>query len=322
MNNFKNLTAEQCADALVAIENPVILIHVRPDGDAVGSAAALWLIFNALGKQAKINCEYDIPERLSFILDHTGAVFDKNAVGTEAVAIDVASRAQLGTLSEKFPSISLMIDHHAKNTPFADCFALTDCSSAGEVLYQVVEVLIKRGEITLNEKLAYALYTSISSDTGRFSYTSATPETYRTAATLMECGIDWADINHRLFFSKSEGQIKAEGFVSSKIITDGNLSYATMTLRERESLGLAEENFETAIDVVRSVLGTEVCFFLREISEGKYKASLRATKQNVAEIAQKFGGGGHILAAGCTISASDIDEAVICLIEKIKEQEK
>ena len=321
MNNFKNLTAEQCADALVAIENPVILIHVRPDGDAVGSAAALWLVFNALGKQAKINCEYDIPERLSFILDHTGAVFDKDAVGTEAVAIDVASRAQLGTLSEKFPSISLMIDHHAKSIPFADYFALADCSSAGEVLYQVVEVLIKRGEITLNEKLAYALYTSISSDTGRFSYTSATPETYRTAAKLMECGIDWADINHRLFFSKSEGQIKAEGFVSSKIITDGNYRAELLT-EDGKSLGLAEENFETAIDVVRSVLGTEVCFFLREISEGKYKASLRATKQNVAEVAQKFGGGGHILAAGCTISASDIDEAVTLLIEKIKEQEK
>ena len=318
MTDYKILTCEECADALLKAENPTILIHVRPDADAIGSAAALFLIFKHLGKASKITCEHDVPERLEFILDYTGAIFDKNAKSDCAIAIDVASRAQLGTLADRFPTVSLMIDHHAKGTPFADCYAIPDMSSAGEVLYGVAEVLIKRGLISLDEKLAYALYSSISSDTGRFCYKSASPKTYRTAATLMECGIDWADINHKLFFSKSEKQIKAEGLVSSKIVTEGSISYATITIAERDALLLLEEHFETAIEVVRSVRGTEVSFFIREVADGKFKASLRSTTKNVAKVAEIFGGGGHILAAGCTLSASTAEEAASLLLSELK----
>ncbi|MBE6645083.1 MAG: hypothetical protein E7612_06885 [Ruminococcaceae bacterium] len=140
------------------------------------------------------------------------------------------------------------------------------------------------------------------------------------AAKLIELGIDAADINRRLFSTKSREQIKAEGFISSKIETDGTgcIAYASLTLNELNSLGLKHEDFETAIDVIRSLRGSEIAFFLRETEPGKYKASLRSTEKNVALIAQKFGGGGHVRAAGCSLSADSVDEAKAMLLCEIK----
>ena len=321
MSSFKSLTARECAERLLLIDNPVIFIHVRPDGDAVGSAAALAEVFSQLGKSAPIMCDGNIPERLKFVLEHTGATVTEDRGSRTAVSIDVPAAAQLGSLKDTGDMPALMIDHHASGSPFADGYVVADLSSAGEVLYRVILELIDMGKAELNEKLAYALYTSISSDTGRFSYSAATPETYRIAARLMECGIDWASINHKLFSSKPPQQIKAEGIVASRAVLDGRISYATLTLRERESAGLLEEHLETAIEIVRSISGAETSFFLRETAEGVYKASLRSTRKNVARVAAKFNGGGHILAAGCTLYGDSIERAAEELLHALKSAE-
>ena len=319
INGYERLSPGKCAEKLLEIENPIIYIHVRPDGDAVGSAAALCEIFSQLGKDAKITCADSIPARLEFILDYTGAKFTRITEGKTPIAIDVASPQQLGGLWELPERPVLMIDHHAIGAQFADGLVMPDLSSAGEVLYKVARELIYLGKITLTKKLAYALYTSISSDTGRFAYTSASPATYRAAAELMETGIDWANINHRLFSSKSPEEIKAEGLIACKLKTreGGKIAYATLSIEEREALSLKPEHFETAIEIVRSLCGVEIALFLREAEPRKYKASLRSTSKNVAAVAAKFGGGGHILAAGCTLSAESIDSALEAIINEI-----
>ncbi len=319
--DFLRLCAKETANRLLELEKPRVLVHIRPDGDAIGSAAALCLVLDRLGKSAKIASADKIPERLKFILEYTGvALIDGCEGDTSDVAIDVASPAQLGRLYDEKRPPKLMIDHHIVGEAFADGYISPNASSASEALFDIVEELISMGKIELDEKIAFALYTAISSDTGRFSYSSTTPKTHRIAARLMECGIDASDINRRLFDSKTPEQIKAEGFIASKIRTEENgaVTYATLTAEELSALGILAENFETAIDVIRSVKGAKISFFVREVGEKQYKASLRSVEADVSQIAKIFGGGGHIKASGCTVMAEGIEGAVKTLMKEIK----
>ena len=318
-NDYKRLSAKECAARLLEIKNPIVFIHVKPDGDAVGSAAALCEIFRQLGENPYIISADKIPERLKFILDNTGTAVAEKTDEYTAVAIDVASPAQLGALYNPKCAPALMIDHHALGEQFADGYIAPDASSSAEVLYDVATELFEMGKIKFTKELAFALFAAISSDTGCFAFSNASAKTHICAARLMELGIDTAYINNKLFYSKSEEQIKAEGFIASKIKTayGKKVAYATLTLAEKEALGLCTEHFETAIDVVRSLCGVEIAFVVKEEKEGKFKASLRSTGADVASVAGEFGGGGHIRAAGCTVSAKNITEAADVILLKI-----
>ncbi len=322
-SDYKRLSDVEAAKRILEIKNPEVLIHVRPDGDAVGTAAALCLIFGQLGAPAKILSQDKIPSRLGFILDYTGvALAEGDEKGAfSKVAVDVASPAQLGRLYDEGDLPILMIDHHKLGEQFADGYIAPTASSAAEALFEIARVLFDMGKIKLDEKLAFALYSAISSDTGRFSYSSTTPKTHRIAATLMECGIDASEINRRLFDSKSYGQVKAEGFIASKIksLQNGEITYASLTLSELSELGVLAEEFETAIDVIRGIRGAKISFFVREVSVGEYRASLRSTEADVSLVAQRFGGGGHIKAAGCTVKADSIEAAIQLLLDEIKD---
>lgn len=318
MTEYKRLTAREAAEKLLTYKNPVVLMHVRPDGDTVGSASALIKILRRLGIEAEYASADTVSRRLSFLLE--GEKQAESLDGRELIAIDVASPAQLGSLANYKDNVSLTIDHHKVNTPFSDNYTVPDASSAGEVLFSVLCELIDMGKCSLDSELAYPIYTSVSSDTGGFIFSSVTPDTHRLAARLIETGIDFADINHRLFNSKSKEQLKAEGFIASRLMTeaDGRIAYATVSIEERCSLGLSPSDFETAIDVVRSLLLSEVAVLVRENDDGSVKASIRSTGANVAEIAAEFGGGGHVRAAGCTLPAKSAEEGARMIIEKIK----
>jgi phosphoesterase RecJ-like protein len=316
MTDFPRLTLSECVDRLLEIENPLVIMHIRPDGDTVGSAAALCEIFKALGKSAKYFSEDGIPERLAFLTE--GLERGDVSEGLDAVSIDVASPAQMGRISDSV-TVKLAIDHHAVNTPFAPNYTVHTVSSAGEVLHGIAKELEARGLIKITEKIAYPIYTAISSDTGGFAFSNTTPETHRAAADLIELGIDHADINRRLFMSKSQSQIRAEGFVASKMrtVADGKIAYASLSSAECESLGLDISDFETAIDVVRSLMGTEIALVVKETDRG-FKASMRSTGANVAEIAARHGGGGHVRAAGCNVDAKNVEEAADILLAELE----
>lgn len=319
MNGYKNLTPREAAERLLGYKNPVVIMHVRPDGDTVGSAAALIKILRHLGIPAEYTSADPVSERLSFLLN--GERKAESLEGRELIAIDVASPMQLGSLSGYANKISLTIDHHRVNSPFSDNLTLCDASSAGEALFSVLSELIDMEKCELDSEIAYPMYAAISSDTGGFIFSSASPYSYRLAASLIETGIDFADINHRLFHSKSKNQIKAEGFIASRLVTEGGgrIAYATLSKEDRDTLGLSCEHFETAIDVVRSVMFAEIAVFVRENDDGSIKASIRSTGLNVAEIAAEFGGGGHIRAAGCTLPAKSASQGAEIIIRKIKQ---
>ncbi len=319
MTDYKILNAEECAKRILEIEHPLVLMHVRPDGDTVGSAAALMYIFHKLGKAPLWACSDPIPERLEFLLRNYREAYRYEYDSSTVVTVDIPTKDQIGEIYDFMPRASLMIDHHEVGAPFADNFIIGGASSAGEVVMLVVEELIKMGKIELDPGLAYPLYAAISSDTGCFRYSNATPDTMRRGATLIETGIDSGDINHRLFNSKTPRQIRAEGFVAEKIQTEFSerVAYATITRRERERLDVLLEHLETAIDVVRSVAFVEISFVVKETDRGEYKASLRSTEADVAAVCARFGGGGHVKAAGCTVPARSIEEAARKLLREI-----
>lgn len=322
MSEFKTLSARECAERILKVERPLVLMHVRPDGDTVGAGIALCEIFKALGRSPRFICEDPIPERLSFLIRAARCAEPSEAGKYEVIAVDVASPKQAGSLLERLPAPSLMIDHHGAGEPFADHYTLPELSSAGEAVYNVFEELENIAGLRLTKEIAYPLYAAISSDTACMRYSSATEATYRKAARLIATGIDHSDINHRLFESKSHEQIKAEGFVASKLRTAcrGRVAYAAIARREREALGVSLESLETAIDVVRSLAGVEVSFIVKEDDAGELRASLRSTGQNVAALARRLGGGGHVRAAGCSVEAKDAASAAELLSSLVAEE--
>ena len=319
MADYKVLDAEMCAERILNIEHPLVVMHVRPDGDTVGSCAALMYIFHKLGKAPVWACSDPIPERLEFLLKDYREAYRHEYYDSTVVTVDIPTKEQMGDIYDFLPRTDFMIDHHEVGTPFADNFIIPGASSAGEVVMIICEELKRMGKIDIDQGLAYPLYAAISSDTGCFRYSNATADTLRRGAELIETGIDYADINHRLFNSKTPRQIRAEGFVAEKMNTafGGKVAYATVTKRERDKLGVLMEHFETAIDVARSVEFCEIAFVVKETDNGEFKVSLRSTGEDVAKICATFGGGGHIKAAGCTVKARRIDEACRKLLDEI-----
>lgn len=320
MTDYKKLSARECAERLLKIEKPLILMHARPDGDTVGAGIALYRIFEALGKSPSFISEDKIPKRLEFISE--GCRLATDTEGLEVVAVDIASPKQAGDILNRLPAPTLMIDHHDFGEPFADGYIAGGLSSAGEAVLDVCEELVALGKIKLTEKIAYPIYAAMSSDTAGFRYSSATDSTYKKAAKLINLGIDFSDINHKLFNSKLPEQVRAEGFISSKIIvkSEGRVAYATVTKREREEISAPFEFFETAVDVVKQLFGVEIAFVVKETDSGEFRASLRSTSHNVAKIAVKFGGGGHIRAAGCSPEAKSAQEAADMILSAIEEE--
>ena len=316
-NQYERLDKKECAERLLSAKNPKIIMHVHPDADTVGTAAALIRVYEQLGISAGYVCRDKIPERLAFITEGLCECADLS--GGELISVDVASPSQLGDISEE---ISLMIDHHEVGELFAPCYKIEGASSAAEVLFGVIEELIAQGKIKLTTEIATPLYAALSSDTGRFSYTSATPDSYRMAAKLIEAGAPHAKINHLLFSSKSPEQLRAEGLIAAKteIFENGKIAAATLDLAERTSLGIAFEYFDTAVDIVRSVRGAQIAFIVKETDDGKIKASLRSTHHDVATVARELSGGGHRLAAGCTVDAPTVYAARDIILAKIHEK--
>ena len=159
---FESITLEECADRLLAIENPLVLMHARPDGDAVGSGAALCRIFEALGKHPRIACPDPIPKRLAFLAEGLELAIDPvsreplcDLSTLTAVSIDVPSAPQLGFVGE-LVSVDLAIDHHQVNRPYSTNYTVGGASSAGEVLLGVAriayaKILLSTGELSINE---------------------------------------------------------------------------------------------------------------------------------------------------------------------------
>ena len=322
---MRNLTQSEVIARLAELERAVILFHVRPDGDAVGSAFALRRALALRGADVWCVCAHRLPDRLRFLCDTEGEqasvlpdALPERFADAPVITVDTASPAQMGDAAELFlPQIALMIDHHGSGEPYADHYILPDASATGEVLMPILAALCGGDE--LDPLVAARLFAAITSDTGCFKYSNASPATHRAAAALIENGMSVPadEINRLLFDRKTAGTLAAEQIALRNLRTfaDGRVVVSTLSHDERISAGLMTEDTDTMIDAIRVLDGAQIACMLKQQEPhpnkpGVWRASLRSTGIDVAAIAACFGGGGHIRAAGCSITAETAEEAV------------
>ena len=330
--NYRRLGLTETAAALPAGETVLILLHRHPDGDAIGAGFALKLLLEAMGSTAYCICEDEIPERLRFLTESLQESIRAEHLPTDLtitriVSVDTASPAQAGTLYPLYEGrFDLMIDHHAKGEMYADGYVDGSASSAGELVYRLSRELVRTGRMpAIPEGVDRLLYAAISSDTGCFKYSNASPETHRAVAELLESKPDAAEINHRLFGVKSYDLLRAEkvGFDRLRLFADGKLGIVDMPYAVKTEMGFSDEHFDTLVDVARGLQGVQVAAAIRQpTAEGVYRVSMRSSCHvDVAAVCAEFGGGGHIKAAGCTITCDGgMEEVVKMISDAITEQ--
>jgi phosphoesterase RecJ-like protein len=300
-----------------------ILFHKNPDPDAVGSAFALRAFLRAAGTPAWCVCHDEVPRRLRFLTDGVQQSVKLSAIPPEfacarAVSVDTAAPAQLGEVYETFEGrIALMIDHHQTGMRFADGLVVPSAAACGEIIF---DLLAESGR-DVPPEAAPLLYAAISGDTGGFRYSNVTRETHLRAAALVESGVDVADISHRLFAVKSPAQIRAErrGMENLRLYRDGKIAVTTLSFAEKMADELRDEDLSTLIDIPRAVEGAEIAISVRQPEEeGIFRASLRANIDfDVSAVCAAFGGGGHRRAAGVTLTAESVEDAVQKIIDAI-----
>jgi len=312
---------ESVIEKIKNAEKIAIFNHESPDGDALGSAYALKLIINALGKQAEVFLRPGDERTREYKLikgtENSGLKIEDCDL---KIAVDCADIDRLGEIKEYFHGNTAAIDHHITHAEFADStLVVPDAPATGEVIFDVAEKL----GVDISQDIANNIYTAIICDTGNFKYSSTTSKTHRVAAKLMETGIDIADLSKQVFDTKSFGYFKAykKGIDNLELFVDGKIAILSITEADFLELGVDEVLIDGIVELPRSVEGVEVGVYIRQRAEG-FKVSLRSNGDvDVAEVALHFGGGGHKKAAGCLIKSS-LDDAKQRLVQEVEKQLK
>lgn len=279
-----------------------ILIHAFPDGDTIGSGFALCYALRAIGKKANVVSNDAISHTYDFLLkDYKEQEFEVETY----ISTDVADLKLLGKNHEFYDGkIILAIDHHATNKNFAQNLLLdAGASSACEIVLQVIE---KMG-VPITKTIAECIYTGLSTDTGCFKYSNTTPFTHRVAAQMMEIGIDFDEINRIMFDTKTRKRLVMERMILDTIAYyyGGRMSVIVITNEMIKKSGASDSELEGITSLPRQIEGVKIGVTLREKEDGCFKISVRThTPIDAAEICSKFGGGGHVRAAGCSVEGN------------------
>jgi phosphoesterase RecJ-like protein len=228
---------------------------------------------------------------------------DEDADADIALLVDGGETERIGAYRAslfKGASKSMCIDHHASSKALFDYnYIDADAVAVGEIIYD----FMRENEIAITQPIAEAIYTAIVTDTGRFGYANTTPRTHLIAANLLELGVRPDRVSNEVYQNMRLEKMRLEAAVlgTLKSVAGGKGVIATLT---RDMMGLAgalDEETEGIAEILRSIRGVEISVFLRENEEGRVKASMRAKSYyDVSRLAQRFGGGGHVRAAGFT----------------------
>lgn len=300
-----------------------IVSHVMPDGDSVGSMLALYTVLKRMGKDVDVYSSDPVPEKYAYL---PGAQAIKTCCGQEnkeyelLIVLDCGSMDRTGNCEwlENSSDISINIDHHGTNSLFANYNLVdTNASATGELIYQIIRLM---GLDILKDE-ALCLYTAILTDTGSFRYSNTTSITHQIAGDLINTGIDFGAVYENVYRNYRFQDLKLLGKAlnSIELYGDGKIGYMQVLKDDMEYNG--SENTSDFIDYVRDIDSVEAAVFIKETSDGELKVSMRSKRiVDVKSICEKYGGGGHTRAAGCTVKEeiesfkeriiSDIEDAL------------
>lgn len=299
----------------------VILGHVNPDGDCVGSCLAVYNYIKEWDSTKAVTVRLErAPSKFSYL-----SGFD--AIETEAgeetydlcICLDSSDEERLGDFKSCFDrsAKTICIDHHITNRGYAKENVIDGhASSACEVVYGQLD------ESRISKRVAECIYTGIIHDTGVFKYSNTSRKTMEIAGRMMEKGIDFGTIIDGSFYKKTymQSQILGRALLESITFLDGRCIFSVVRKKDMDFYGVEKSDLDGIVDQLRVIDGIECAIFLYETGIHQFKVSLRSNSiVDVSRIAAYFGGGGHVRAAGCTMSGS-VHDVVNNLSAHIAEQ--
>jgi bifunctional oligoribonuclease and PAP phosphatase NrnA len=309
---------EQLAQEFVPGRRVALSTHVNSDGDGCGSEVALARILIARGLRVRIVNPTPWPEMFRFLLDDD--IEERSAEGAKAlrgidllVVLDISDVKRLGQLTEAVRALNvpkLVIDHHLASDEPPGKIMLSDTTACatGELVFDLAHVLGAK----MTEPVARALYAAILTDTGGFRFSNTSPRCHAIAATLLAAGIDPEEMYRRIYASVPAAKLKLLREALSTLHVDGEHGIAWLSVKAGalEQYGLASEDLDGLVEHPRSIVGTRLALFFRDLGHGKVKVSFRSTGDvDVNRFARQFDGGGHARASGALIPGT-LDDVV------------
>jgi bifunctional oligoribonuclease and PAP phosphatase NrnA len=303
---------KRIADALAGIPTVAVTTHINADGDAAGSVAAMARLLPQLGPKAIIVNPTPWPALFAFL---KGGLDDRTGSGGEAlrsagalISLDVSDVKRLGSLAgaaRALPGPRIVIDHHVPTDEPAGDIVLSETSACatGELLYDFAIVL----GLTIDAAVAEALYTAILTDTGGFRYSNTTPRAHVIAAQLIAIGVDPEHTYRRIYASLSPGrlQLLRDALGTLGVDAEFGLAWVSVSNEAMDKYGVSSDDLDGIVEHPRSVAGTRVALFFRDLGYGKVKVSFRSTGDvDVNALARQFGGGGHEKASGALVTGN------------------
>ena len=302
---------EALAPHLVPGRRVALSTHLNADGDGCGSETALARMLSAHGLTPRIVNPTPWPEMFDFLLGDD--VDDQTSRGSKAlkdidllIVLDISDVKRLGTLTDSVRALTvpkLVIDHHIDSDEPAGPVVVADtaaCATA-ELVYDLAVVM--GWEITA--AMARSLYTGMLTDTGGFRFSNTSPRCLAVAAQLLACGVDPEDMYTRIYASAPAGRVRLMADVLGTLQVDEalGLSWLSMGPDALEKHTVRAEDLDGIVEHARSIAGTRMALFFRDLGHNKVKVSFRSTgSTDVNAFARQFGGGGHAKAAGALIT--------------------
>ncbi len=301
----------------------IIASHIGPEGDAVGSALALAIGLENLGKKVEVVYQSGVPKRYSFLPAANKVKRSPSFSPTLLVLVDCAdlARADIPDSLRKNASSVIVIDHHPLKPKRSENNWLMWIEPKAAATGEMIAVLLKALKVTMTPEIATCLYAALISDTGVFHFRNTTPRTFRLAASLLKYGVDPQELAYRVMEVRSFAatQLLARMLRKAKFEPKTGLCWSVLTVKDFEQTGTTDEDTENFINFLRAVDGTKVAVLFREIEPKFVKVSMRSKDGiDVSAIARRFGGGGHPAAAGCKLSQS-LRSAVATVLKTLRE---
>lgn len=295
---------------LAHVKTVAIAGHVRPDGDCVGSCLATYNYIAAWYPQIQADIYLEpIPNIFKFLKnsDKIRSSCDCDQAYDLCIVQDCGDVGRLGDAVKYFETAAktICIDHHMSNDSFADeNYIFPETSSTSELIFELIE------EEKITKEIAECIYVGMVHDTGMFQYSSTSAKTMHAAGVLMEKGIDFSKIVDDTFYTKTfaQNKILGQALLNSRLFLDGDVIATAVSREEMERFQVLPKHLEGIVSQLRVTKGVEAAIFLYENEDGTWKVSMRSNgKANVAEIAMKHDGGGHVRAAGATMDGKPED---------------
>lgn len=323
MLQFKN---DKLLSAVKKADSFLLCTHVSPDGDAIGSTLAMAFFLEDMGKKVTVACSDPVPYRMHFLPCWEMFVRPEELEGKKfdcAIAIDCAEESRMGACRfayNKAP-VRLQIDHHGTNPLYAmENEVDGTAAAAGCIIWRFAKAL----DLEITKDHAACLYTAISSDTGNFCFENTGSECFECIADLIDHGLSINEVARPLHLIREVPHVRllAKALDSLKLCGDGKIAGMKLQKKDYLDCDAAHEHSDKIVNYAMDLEGVVLAYMADDTMRGGTKFSLRAQPPyNVAKIAQKFGGGGHVLAAGCTMDAP-MDEAIELIENAMLEQLK